>query len=563
MNTKELESLVVASRSGDMDSYARIVQHFQDMVYGYAYAILGDFHLAEDVAQEAFVEAYYNLSKLQVAAAFPRWLRQIVHYRCSRFTRGKSLTITPLDQANEIPSVGYEPHKAIEKRELKDAVTQAIRLLSQPLREVTTLFYINGYSHHEISGFLDIPVNTVKSRLNASRKRLKERLITMAKDIFDEHKLADDFARKVIDDVPRVGFFSGGQNCPESYSFSSCLSACLRSMGEDYGLKEITAHNSTWYLNNAYVYIMGTSGEAFRLFFKPGWHMDNVAIIGKEPDANEFIDRAFEAIGYEHQIVSKDPSNTKSEAILREYIISSIRNDSRPVIGFGVVGPPECCIITGYDHDGDVLIGWSFFQGAPDFSTCLDFEPSGYFRKRDWFKDTWGVIIIGRKKDGPPRSEIYRKALKRAVELTRRPTINLGGQRHNGLAAYTAWAEAISKDDDFPANDMTVLRERHMAHNNMVGMVAEGRWYATHFLKQIAEDEPAMAEALTTAINCYETEHSLMWKVWGLVGGIGLSDDKAKKFADPDVRRQIVPIIFEARDNDAKAADYIEKALAR
>jgi RNA polymerase sigma factor (sigma-70 family) len=562
MNAKKLESLVVASRSGNMDSYARIVQHFQDMVYGYAYAILGDFHLAEDVAQEAFVEAYYNLSKLQVAAAFPGWLRQIVHYRCSRFTRGKSLTITPLDQTNEIPSVGHEPHKAIEKRELKDAVTQAIRLLSQPLREVTTLFYINGYSHHEISGFLDIPVNTVKSRLNASRKRLKERLITMAKDVFDEHKLADDFSRKVIDGVPRVGFFSGGQNCPESYSFSSCLSACLRSMGEDYGLKEITAHNSTWYLNNAYVYIMGTSGEAFRLFFKPGWHMDNVAIIGEEPDANEFIDRAFKAVGYDYKIVPKDPNDSKSK-ILRENIIRSIRDDSHPVIGFGVVGPPECCIITGYDHDGDVLIGWSFFQGAPDFSTCLDFEPSGYFRKRDWFKDTWGVIIIGRKKDGPPRSEIYRKALKRAVELTRRPTINLGGQRHNGLAAYTAWAEAISKDDDFPANDMTVLRERHMAHNNMVGMVAEGRWYATHFLKQIAEDEPAMAEALTTAINCYETEHSLMWKVWGLVGGIGLSDDKAKKFADSDVRRQIVPIIFEARDNDAKAADYIEKALAR
>jgi len=47
------------------------------------------------------------------------------------------------------------------------------------------------------------------------------------------------------------------------------------------------------------------------------------------------------------------------------------------------------------------------------------------------------------------------------------------------------------------------------------------------------------------------------------VGGIGRSDDKVKKFADPNIRSQIAPIILQARDNDAKAADHIEKALAR
>ena len=563
MNIKELESLVVASKSGDMNSYALIVQRFQDMAYGYAYTIVGDFHLAEDVAQEAFVEAYYNLPRLQNAAAFPGWFRQIVRYRCGRFMRGKSMATMPLSQAHEIPSIEPDPHAATEKQELKDKVIQAIRLLSQPLREVTTLFYINGYSHHEISCFLDIPVNTVKSRLNASRKRLKEKVIAMAKETFDEHKLADDFTRKVIDGVPQVGFYTGGQNCPESYSFPSCLSACLRSMGEDYGFKEITVHNSTWRLNNTYVFIMGTSGEAFRLFFKPGWHLDNVGIIGDEPDSNEFIDCAFKAIGYEYKMISKDPADNKSETLMRSSIIKSIRDDGRSVIGFGVIGPPECCIITGYDHEGDTLIGWSFYQCVPDFNVGIDFEPSGYFRKRDWFKDTWAVIIIDKKQKRPPLGEVFRNALKRALELTRKPTINLGGQRHNGLAAYTAWAQAISKDEDFPEKDIAVLRERYMAHHNMVGMVAEGRWYATHFLRQITEDEPAMAEDLTAAINCYEAEHSLMWKIWGILGGVGISDDKAQKFQDPAIRNQIAPIILDARDKDAEAANHIEQALAK
>jgi DNA-directed RNA polymerase specialized sigma24 family protein len=66
---EEIKSLIEAAGSGDIEAYASIVQRFADMAYGYAYAILGDFHLAEDAAQEAFVEAYYNLSRLREAAA--------------------------------------------------------------------------------------------------------------------------------------------------------------------------------------------------------------------------------------------------------------------------------------------------------------------------------------------------------------------------------------------------------------------------------------------------------------------------------------------------------------
>jgi hypothetical protein len=72
-----------------------------------------------------------------------------------------------------------------------------------------------------------------------------------------------------------------------------------------------------------------------------------------------------------------------------------------------------------------------------------------------------------------------------------------------------------------------------------------------------------MTEDLSAAIECYEAEHSLMWKIWGLVGGIGRSDKKVKKFTEPEIRRQIAPIILQARDKDAEAADHIEKALSR
>ena len=68
---EELASLVVRARAGDLKAYGQVVRRFQDMAYGYAYSLLGDFHLAEDAAQEAFVQAYRDLGKLAIPAAFP------------------------------------------------------------------------------------------------------------------------------------------------------------------------------------------------------------------------------------------------------------------------------------------------------------------------------------------------------------------------------------------------------------------------------------------------------------------------------------------------------------
>lgn len=75
------------------------------MAYGYAYAILGDFHLAEDAAQEAFITAYRNLSQLRDANAFPGWLKRLVLTQCNRMTRKKRLPAEPLETALAVSAV--------------------------------------------------------------------------------------------------------------------------------------------------------------------------------------------------------------------------------------------------------------------------------------------------------------------------------------------------------------------------------------------------------------------------------------------------------------------------
>ena len=207
---------------------------------------------------------------------------------------------------------------------------------------------------------------------------------------------------------------------------------------------------------------------------------------------------------------------------------------------------------------------WRLVQDFPDFNAGVTFEPSGQFRKSDWFnyKPEFSFIVIGEKKSQPPLQETYRRALEWMLLVARTPLTF--GNRHNGIAAYAAWAEHVLRDDDFPDDEAT-LRQRHDVHNNMVGMVAEARWYGAQFLIQASDPDIlhfSMAEDLLHAAACYAGEHDLMWKLWDLAGGNG-NPDAYRYFADPAVRRQMVPIIQQAHDRAAQAADHIERALAR
>jgi RNA polymerase sigma factor (sigma-70 family) len=198
---EELKSLVGSAQTGDLDAYGEIVRRFQDMGYGYAYSVLGDFHLAEDATQEAFIEAYRCLENLRQPAAFPGWFRRIVFKHCDRLKRRKEIPAAPLEAAAGIASPGREPSQAAEDREMKDNVLAAIRSLPAQQREVTTLFYINGYSQNDIAEFLEVPTGTVKSRLAASRTQLKERMIDMVEETLKDNAPDERFSQKVIDEL--------------------------------------------------------------------------------------------------------------------------------------------------------------------------------------------------------------------------------------------------------------------------------------------------------------------------------------------------------------------------
>ncbi len=195
---EDFKLLVLRAQMGDQDAYGELVRRFQDMAYGYAYARLGNFQLAEDVAQEAFIEAYQCLPNLREPYAFPAWLKRIVFKHCDRLTRGKRVPTVPLELADRAKAQNLGPAKAAERRELRKQVLEAIASLSEEQRTVTTLYYINGYSQKEIAAFLEVPTTTVKSRLYTSRQRLKERMFTMVQEELRSGALPESFTQETL-----------------------------------------------------------------------------------------------------------------------------------------------------------------------------------------------------------------------------------------------------------------------------------------------------------------------------------------------------------------------------
>ena len=369
-------------------------------------------------------------------------------------------------------------------------------------------------------------------------------------------------ARLVIEGVPRVRFYEGGPRCPEDFCLSSSLRALMEHLGESLGCQHVKGRGSVPKVECAYAYLMGITGEAFQLFWSKDW-ADAHPGHGLVPVGQiEGLARAFEAVGHAYEAAFRGQLGF-DETTLRGRVIASIAA-GRPALGFGVVGPPEPGLISGYDDGGDVLIGWDFFQGAPEFSADLEFEPSGYYRQRKWASKIAGLVTIGDKVEKPPLGEVARKALRRALEIMCTPTIK-DGERElcSGLAAYMAWADALRPDGDFPRDNLELLRKRHMMHDDAVGIVAEGRWYGSVFLRQIGRQEPEMAPELKRAADCLAVEHDLMWALWYFLGGMGRTDEQARKIAEPFLRERMVPIILLSREKDEEAADCIERALAR
>ena len=163
----EIPRLIELARDGDVDAYGQVVRHLQNAAIGYAYSRLGDFHLAEDVSQEAFLDAHANLDQLRDPAAFPGWIRRILATRCARLRRRRGVPTVDLEWGMEVADPAPDPEERALAAESAEQTARALDSLSSQHRDVVSLFYYGGMAQRDIAAFLDIP--DTRSRTVCSR----------------------------------------------------------------------------------------------------------------------------------------------------------------------------------------------------------------------------------------------------------------------------------------------------------------------------------------------------------------------------------------------------------
>ncbi|MDE0399237.1 MAG: sigma-70 family RNA polymerase sigma factor [Candidatus Poribacteria bacterium] len=166
---------------GDQEAFAILVNKYQKGVHALAWRKIGDFHIAQEITQDAFLRAYQKLETLKNHNLFGGWLYVIASRLCADWFEKKSLPEQSLEvtDMNEVNRASYSRYVA-QKQEAeadetrREVVKELLQKLPESERTVMTLHYLGEMTIKTISEFLGVSPNTVKSRLSRARNRLKK-----------------------------------------------------------------------------------------------------------------------------------------------------------------------------------------------------------------------------------------------------------------------------------------------------------------------------------------------------------------------------------------------------
>jgi RNA polymerase sigma-70 factor (ECF subfamily) len=174
--TAQEAELVTRARNGDRNAFGELVGIHAPGVMNVIYRMCGDVHIAEDAAQETFIQAWVHFASYRPGQPLRNWLYRIgVNAATDMLRKQKRIAFEDLeDLPLSDPQPG--PEALFSQEERTGLVQKAVLSLPDASRAVLVLREYEGLSYHEIADTLNIPLGTVMSRLNYARKLLKEKL---------------------------------------------------------------------------------------------------------------------------------------------------------------------------------------------------------------------------------------------------------------------------------------------------------------------------------------------------------------------------------------------------
>jgi hypothetical protein len=353
-----------------------------------------------------------------------------------------------------------------------------------------------------------------------------------------------------LEHVPRIAMFIG----ETSYltPFVGSLYASLKSLGESF----------------TYADLLGLSGAGNRLRWYPGtWDPSNVDLSQCEdpPFAPHF--RALKAVGWDAEVrltkSFKDAnSNLVDQETAQKDIVNSIKL-GKPVIAMGIIGPPECCVVFGYENSGESLVGWNYFQGDEGY------DPEKPFTKSEWFGNLWGYFLLTNKIEMPdPRQSAIRSF--RAIVNHFHQAEVFGAKV--GLSAWSAMLDQLEKDDfskcslDFPegspgddASWQNSVKGRFMVYCDALCQIYE-RHNVLPYYRNLSQSFPEWKAFLEPAIDAWEDCASYGGYLWKYMR---MDNEGLEKFKTPELRKILATEGYRCREKDKEAIAWIEKLLSK
>ncbi len=205
--------LIYRILSGDEEAFTTLVRKHQKGVHALAWRTIGDFHDAEEVTQDVFLQVYKQLSTLKNPQQFSGWLYVVTRRCCIAWLRkhktarkSQSPEAIPMDETNRSAYSRYVAElQAEEASEYRyEVVKKLLAKLPESERTVMTLYYLGEMTTREISKFLGVSVNTITSRLQRARKRLQQDETLLIQEMLGSVQLSADLTESIVQQIRHI-----------------------------------------------------------------------------------------------------------------------------------------------------------------------------------------------------------------------------------------------------------------------------------------------------------------------------------------------------------------------
>ena len=228
--------LIQRTLEGDERAFTALVNKYQKWVHTLVWRKIGDFHIAEEITQDVFLKVYKKLATLKLPENFPGWLYVIAARHCISWFRKKRQPTTSLDAmpTTELEELCYTQYETAYREETslehrRELVKRLLQKLPESERTVITLYYLAEMTSDEISAFLGVSPNTIRSRLRRARKRL-EKQEHLLHDVSGIFQLPPTLTESIIQEIARIKPITpsvGRPWVPWTLSFSATLLVIL------------------------------------------------------------------------------------------------------------------------------------------------------------------------------------------------------------------------------------------------------------------------------------------------------------------------------------------------